>query len=62
MAINGLRNKIIGNTIESSAGGIILAQVSDDDYDTSESIISNNVVKNIRKYMISPQVMYLVHT
>ena len=68
---NGLRNIITNNIVVDGAGGsgvigtgttsagIVLSQGPDIDYDSSYSIIANNVVKNMGKVGIHVQQAYL---
>ena len=54
IAMNGIRSYVIGNTVIDASGvGIYLAQASDVDFDSSDSVVANNVVINAASYGIA---------
>ena len=62
VTLNGLRSVIANNIITSGASaGIVLAQGTDSRYDTSESIITGNIVRNMDQAGIHAQNAYPGH-
>ena len=58
IAVNGLRNIVVNNTISNGGYGIAVGQVDTSDYDASGSVIANNTVYNCDRYGI----FVLAHT